>query len=97
MRRFLSNYFDLLFHLYLLSFITLSQLGQTEILRYSTFRAVVGLAFCFLIHNVTEIGQLVHELRLKVIFNINMVAMGALFYSPVDFTDASDLNTLMQV
>jgi len=22
---------------------------------------------------------------------------GALFYSPVDFTDASDLNTLMQV
>jgi len=23
--------------------------------------------------------------------------MGALFYSPVDFTDASDLNTLMQV
>jgi len=25
------------------------------------------------------------------------VAMGALFYSPVDFTDASDLSTLMQV
>jgi len=25
------------------------------------------------------------------------IAMGALFYSPVDFTDASDLNTLMQV
>jgi len=23
--------------------------------------------------------------------------LGALFYSPVDFTDASDLNTLMQV
>ena len=25
------------------------------------------------------------------------IAMGALFYSPVDFTDASDLNPLMQV
>jgi len=25
------------------------------------------------------------------------VAVGALFYSPVDFTDASDLNNLMQV
>jgi len=25
------------------------------------------------------------------------VALGALFYSPVYFTDASDLNTLMQV
>jgi len=26
-----------------------------------------------------------------------VIALGALFYSPVDFTDASDLNTLMQV
>ena len=34
-------------------------------------------------------------------YNKNMdpgaLPKGALFYSPVDFTDASDLNTLMQV
>jgi len=28
---------------------------------------------------------------------VSIIRMGALFYSPVDFTDASDLNTLMQV
>jgi len=52
------------------------------------------------IHTMRHLNTYIHTYihTYDMIYTIeNAQGMGALFYSPVDFTDASDLNTLMQV